>query len=170
MEDLVGSSTPPDYLADEKYQKLKTPLEKAQYDAEIYGCEIKNSRILNAGLGLFASEAKKEGDTLGHYWGKVYFLDDVPADKNTGRYMMTTKYLPAKEGDVEGERRFMHIDGVRACAAGYVNDPAVVGYKANAAFQELDLIPSTVGNEVNPPIWSLLTLVATKDISTKILP
>ena len=67
MRDLVGSSTPPEYLADEKYQKLKTPLEKAQYDAEIYSCEIKNSRILNAGLGLFASDAKKEGDTLGHY-------------------------------------------------------------------------------------------------------
>ena len=48
MEDLVGSSTPPEYLADEKYQKLKTPLEKAQYDAEIHGCEIKKSRILNA--------------------------------------------------------------------------------------------------------------------------
>ena len=47
--------------------------------------------------------------------------------------MMTTKYLEAKEGDVEGERRFMHIDGVLACAAGYVNDPALVGYKANAA-------------------------------------
>ena len=47
----------------------------------------------------------------------------------------------------------MHIDGVLACAAGYVNDPALVGYKANAAFQELDLLPS------------LLILVATKDIS-----
>ena len=50
----------------------------------------------------------------------------------------------------------MHIDGVRACAS---------GYKANAAFQELDLLPSTVENEVNPPICSLVTLVATKDIS-----
>jgi hypothetical protein len=60
--------------------------------------------------------------------------------------MMTTKYLPAKEGEIEGERRFMHIDGVRACAAGYANDPALVGYKANAAFQELDLLPSTVYN------------------------
>ena len=165
MEDLVGSSTPPEYLADEKYQKLKTPFEKAQYDAEVYGCEIKKSLIVDAGWGLFASEAKKEGDTLGYYWGKVYFLDDVPAEKNTGRYMMTTKYLEAKEGDVEGERRFMHIDGVLACAAGYVNDPALVGYKANAAFQELDLLNCTVANEVNPPIWSLLILVATKDIS-----
>ena len=165
MEDLVGSSTPPEYLADEKYQKLKTPFDKAQYDAEVYGCEIKKSLIVDAGWGLFASEAKKEGDTLGYYWGKVYFLDDVPAEKNTGRYMMTTKYLQAKEGDVEGERRFMHIDGVLACAAGYVNDPALVGYKANAAFQELDLLPCTVENEVNPPIWSLIILVATKDIS-----
>ena len=161
MEDLVGSSTPPEYLADEKYQKLKTPFEKAQYDAEVYGCNIKRSLIVDAGLGLFASEAKKEGDTLGYYWGKVYFLDDVPAEKNTGRYMMTTKYLEAKEG----ERRFMHIDGVLACAAGYVNDPALVGYKANAAFQELDLLNCTVANEVNPPIWSLIILVATKDIS-----
>ena len=92
-------------------------------------------------------------------------MDDVPAEKNTGRYMMTTKYLEAKEGDVERERRFMHIDGVLACAAGYVNDPALVGYKANAAFQELDLLNCTVANEVNPPIWSLLILVATKDIS-----
>jgi hypothetical protein len=71
VEDLVGSSTPPEYLADEKYQELSTPLEKARYDAEIHGCEIRNSRILNAGWGLFASEAKKEGDTLGHYWGHV---------------------------------------------------------------------------------------------------
>jgi hypothetical protein len=67
---------------------LKTPLEKAKYD-----CKIEASRILNAGLGLFASEAKKEGDTFGHYWGKINFLDQVP-DKNSGRYMMTTKYLP----------------------------------------------------------------------------
>jgi hypothetical protein len=75
--------------------------------------------------------------------------------------MMTTKYLPAKEGEIEGERRFMHIDGVKACAAGYVNAPALVDYKANASFQELDLLPSTVKNEVNFPIWSLLILVAT---------
>ena len=66
--------------------------------------------------------------------GKGLFLDDVPADKNTGRYMMTTKYLPAKEGDVEGERRFMHIDGVLACAAGYVNDPALVGESSHLEF------------------------------------
>jgi hypothetical protein len=146
MRDLVGSSTPPNYLADEKkYQRLKTPLEKAQYDAEIHGCKIEGSRILNAGLGLFASEAKKEGDTFGHHWGKIYFLDQVPV-KNSERYLMTTKYLPAKEDDVDGERRFMHIDGVRACAAGYVNDPALVGYKANAAFQELDLLPGHFGN------------------------
>jgi hypothetical protein len=59
MEDLVGSATPPDYLADEKYQQLKTPLEKARCDAEIHGCEIKNSRILNAGLGLFALRSKE---------------------------------------------------------------------------------------------------------------
>ena len=64
-----------------RYQILRTPLDKAQYDAERYGCEIKDSRIVNDGLGLFASGAKKEEDTLGYYWGKVYFLDDVPAEK-----------------------------------------------------------------------------------------
>jgi hypothetical protein len=70
----VGSSTPPEYLADLKNNySLKTPREKAQHDAEIRGCTIKKAIFILLNWYCLPPKLRKKDIPLG-ITGEIYIF------------------------------------------------------------------------------------------------
>jgi hypothetical protein len=64
----------------------------------VYGCELGNSSIPGAGLGLFASRDFEEGETIDLFCGKVYPMGAQRRQDDTYMFGVENQYIADAKG------------------------------------------------------------------------